>query len=80
MTEDRSDPQGPDAFAAAESSREQTGGGPPPFDEFDDDSASLGDRSGFALDMARLWIKEHQTTTMLGAFAVGVFVGSLFRE
>lgn len=42
--------------------------------------ASWGDRSTVALDMARMWVKDHQRTTMLGAFAVGVFVGALFRE
>jgi hypothetical protein len=39
-----------------------------------------GEDAGLALDLARLWVEEHQTTTMLGAFAVGVFVGALFRE
>jgi len=33
-----------------------------------------------ALDLARTWVREHQNTTMLGAFAVGVFVGSLLRN
>jgi hypothetical protein len=80
MTEDRSDSPGPAAFSDADPSRDQPGSGPPPFDDFDDGSPSMGDRSDFVLDMARLWIKEHQTTTMLGAFAVGVFVGALFRE
>ena len=80
MTEDRPTPEAPDAFSDADSSREQPEGSPPPFDDFDDDSASLADQSGFVLDVARLWIKEHQTTSMLGAFAVGVFAGALFRE
>lgn len=82
MTEDHADPQGPDGFSSApDPSRERPESGPPPFDDFGDDAApSLGDRSGFALEMARLWIKEHQTTTMLGAFAAGVFVGALFRD
>jgi len=33
-----------------------------------------------ALELARSWVREHQNATMLGAFAVGVFVGSLFRD
>jgi len=40
----------------------------------------MGDRSAFALDMARMWMKEHQKATMLGAFAVGVFAGALLRD
>lgn len=76
MTEDRSNSEGRPSFS-------------PPHDEDADrswepesspDAPSMGDRSAFALDMARLWVKEHQTTTMLGAFAVGVFVGSLLRD
>jgi hypothetical protein len=43
-------------------------------------ASSWADRSAFAMEMARMWVKEHQTATMLGAFAVGVFVGSLSRD
>lgn len=43
-------------------------------------SSSWGDRSAFALDMARMWVKTNQTKAMLGAFAAGVFVGSLVRD
>ena len=42
--------------------------------------SSWGDRSAFALDMARMWVKTNQKKAMLGAFATGVFVGSLFRD
>lgn len=49
---------------------EHPGGGAP----------SWGDRSAFAMEMARMWVKEHQTATMLGAFAAGVFVGALSRD
>jgi hypothetical protein len=34
----------------------------------------------FALDVARLWVQRHQKASMLGAFAVGVFVGALLRD
>ena len=36
--------------------------------------------SSVAVDMARLWVQRHQKATMLGAFAVGVFVGAMLRE
>jgi hypothetical protein len=39
------------------------------------------DRSAsMALDMARLWVQQHQKAAMLGAFAVGTFVGALLRN
>lgn len=41
---------------------------------------ALGDRSAFALEMTQMWIREHQTTSMLGAFAVGVFIGAYLRD
>jgi hypothetical protein len=33
-----------------------------------------------AWDMTRMWVKEHQTAAMLGAFAAGVFVGAYVRD
>jgi hypothetical protein len=36
--------------------------------------------ASFALGLARSWIKQRQTATMLGAFAAGVALGSLLRE
>jgi len=67
-----------------------------PFDEFRDslEGEEMGplsspkELSGMAggldpslvLELARSWVREHQNTTMLGAFAVGVFVGSLLRN
>ena len=33
-----------------------------------------------AWDVTRMWIEEHQTATMLGAFAAGVFVGASLRD
>lgn len=38
------------------------------------------DSSSFAMDLARMWVQEHQKTAMLGAFAAGVFIGALVRE
>lgn len=79
MSEDRTGPTGTDGFSPGpDPSRERPETSPPPFE--DESAPSLGDRSSFALDMARMWIKEHQTESMLGAFAVGVFVGALFRD
>lgn len=79
MTEDQPDPQGPNDFSAdPDPFGEQPEAGPSPFD--DQSAPSSGDEANFALDMARIWIKEHQTKSMLGAFAVGVFVGALFRD
>lgn len=43
-----------------------------------DSLAGMG--GGMALEMARLWIREHQKASMLGAFAVGVFAGALLRD
>ena len=45
-----------------------------------DNTSSWGDRSAFAFDMARMWVKTNQKKAMLGAFAAGVFVGALFRD
>lgn len=44
------------------------------------DSPAGGMDASFAVTMARTWVTEHQTKAMLGAFAAGVLVGSLFRE
>lgn len=44
------------------------------------DGSSWADQSAVALELTRMWVKEHQTATMLGAFAVGVFVGALTRD
>lgn len=30
--------------------------------------------------MARVWVREHQKASMLGAFALGVFTGAWFRS
>ena len=46
----------------------------------EENRSSWGDRSAFALNMARMWVKSNQKKAMLGAFAAGVFVGSLFRD
>lgn len=37
-------------------------------------------QAAFAGSVARSWIEKHQEETMIGAFAVGVFVGALMRR
>ena len=44
-----------------------------------DDWRTMAIPASIALDVARDWVRERQTATMLGAFAVGVFVGALSR-
>lgn len=59
-----------------------------PFEEkndrpgsFDDaGSASAMEMSSLAWTVGRNWIEDHQESAMLGAFAVGVFVGALVRD
>lgn len=76
MTEDPSAPPNSASFSS--------GDAPEPDWATPDDSegpaSAFASRSSFALDMARMWVKEHQTSVMLGAFAVGVAAGALFRE
>ena len=65
------------------------GRGRSPFGESGDDPFSDREAPGgssrqaqvrMAWDMTRMWVKEHQTTAMLGAFAAGVFVGAYVRD
>ena len=77
MPDDPSISEDPSAFSDSEQ--------PGPESNWAESSApeeapSIGNRSSFALDMARLWIEEHQRSVMLGAFAAGVFAGALFRD
>lgn len=38
------------------------------------------DEVQLALDVAKTWVQEHQTAAMLGAFALGAFIGALMRD
>jgi hypothetical protein len=76
MTEDPSSSPNAPSFSSADAP-EPDWGTP---DESDGPASALAGRSSFALDMARMWVKEHQTSVMLGAFAVGVAAGALFRD
>lgn len=53
---------------------------PPSWEENEDVGMPDGLSSSLAKDMARSWVQRHQKATMLGAFAVGVFVGAMFRD
>lgn len=77
MSENRFDPEDEPSFSPPEEEES------PPWDApsaSEGASPSFEEQSSFAWEMAKMWIKEHQTTAMLGAFAVGVFAGALFRE
>lgn len=38
------------------------------------------DIARYPADDLSLWIREHKTVAMLGAFAIGVFLGALTRR
>lgn len=76
MTEDPSSPPNSASFSPGDASA-------PDWADPDDAegaATTFADRSSFALDMARMWVQEHQKSAMLGAFAVGVVAGALIRE
>lgn len=52
--------------------------GAPPM-SVGDDWSTVTIPASIAVDMARDWVRERQTATLLGAFAAGVFVGVLSR-
>lgn len=82
MDDTSPDPGTPESFSS--SSADEPAG----FDEakvppWETEEGEFGQEEmggAFAVDMARLWVKQHQKATMLGAFAVGVFVGALLRD
>lgn len=44
------------------------------------DPADTFDQTHLALELAKEWVRQHQTAAMIGAFAVGAFVGALMRD
>lgn len=76
MAENRSDPGSADEFPPSSAREPERFGreGEVNFSSAEDASTS------FYLDMAKLWVQEHKKASMLGAFAVGVFVGALLRD
>jgi hypothetical protein len=72
--------------ASAGSSSDAMGDAPPSFGsghsasfEADRGNPSYGSAS-MMQEMAAMYVREHQTASMLGAFAAGVFVGALLRD
>ena len=53
---------------------------PPSWAEEDQTGMPDGVSAALATDMARSWVRRHQTATLLGAFATGVFVGAMLRD
>lgn len=71
------EPEADDSISSSSSPRDTDA----PFGEKEEDASPTNDFSpSFAGDVARIWVQEHQKATMLGAFAVGVFVGALLRD
>lgn len=79
MANPHSDPNPDDPFSTSGTPIDE-GQAPPSWEEAGQGSMPDDLSSSVALDMARLWVQQHQKATMLGAFAVGVFVGAMFRE
>lgn len=71
MTESRESASAPspDAFSSADGPGDMG-----PLSGGTDATVSL------AVDMARMWVREHQKASMLGAFAIGVFTGAWMRD
>lgn len=77
MADPSPDPDARDPFSESSSVE---GPDAPPWEGDADDPWSDESAPSFAVDMARLWVKQNQKTSMLGAFAVGVFVGAMLRK
>jgi hypothetical protein len=83
MSNPSSDPTPDDPFSTSGTPIDESDG--PSWDEngpdpMADDPMADDLSSSVALDMARLWVQRHQKASMLGAFAVGVFVGAMLRD
>jgi hypothetical protein len=78
-----SDPGSPDPFSSPSPGDDAAGfeeAEVPPWETEGPEFGQEAPDESFAVDMARLWVKQHQKATMLGAFGVGVFVGALLRD
>jgi len=49
-------------------------------DSLNDLTSTIGPQVSLTVDMARMWVREHQKASMLGAFAMGVFTGAWLRD
>lgn len=54
--------------------------GPDESNPLSDLRSAMGPQVSLSVDMARMWVREHQKASMLGAFAVGVFAGAWLRD
>jgi hypothetical protein len=78
MAEDQSTPDPADEFLPSSAENVER---PGPEGNVGPSGPSDGSTpTSFCLEMAELWVREHQKASMLGAFAVGVFVGALVRD
>jgi hypothetical protein len=77
-----SEREGPDPFQQMGDSDPdaQPSFDPPGSPGTDDPLSTAKLQASFAIDVTRAWIKDHQKATMLGAFATGIVLGSLFRD
>jgi hypothetical protein len=50
------------------------------FDESSFDDTDAFSDAQFAIELGKEWVRQHQTAAMLGAFALGAFVGALLRD
>ncbi len=78
-----SDPGSPDPFSSPSPDTDAAGADEAEAPPWETEAPGFGREDpdeSFAVDMARLWVKQHQKATMLGAFGVGVFVGALLRD
>lgn len=48
--------------------------------EFEASVSSIKTQATVAFEVGKVWVKEHQKATMLGAFATGVVLGALIRD
>lgn len=55
---------------------------PSSFGSYEDENetSSVHLQTSMALEAARIWVEKHQEASMIGAFAVGVFLGGLLRD
>lgn len=81
MTDASTDPESPESFSSFDEETDfEERSDAPPWGTEENTPASDDLSASFAVDMARIWVQRHQKASMLGAFAVGVFVGALLRE
>lgn len=76
MSEDSPELDPPHSFSSSAAEEEI----PPLGDDEEGAAGAIPGSASMALDVGRMWVRTHQKESMLGAFAVGVFVGVLLRD